>query len=256
LGPALEIFSRHSRVERANGESVELKFYLEAVWAAVAKAALEEVFKDADVSGFEPDARLTAMWLWTLQGGTSGEADEPEEQSEDDDAEESDSGTTAAKVVKAAGFSLEFDAARKIAQGLGVNISELTSLVEVKGEIARLKGVSERAETLIARKVDKTRNPAQGALFGANDGALDAPYLTEALEIRAGHTRLDRLHQAMLLFAEGRLDGMKRLLADSGSANDSGFWRLADALSALYPIGTEEKRWVDGLLARKKSLGF
>jgi hypothetical protein len=28
------------------------------------------------------------------------------------------------------------------------------------------------------------------------------------------------------------------------------------ALSALYPPGTEEKRWVDGVLGSKKGLGF
>src|SRR6202023_1651778 len=34
LGPALEIFSRYSRVEKASGETVSLKEYLEQVWAA------------------------------------------------------------------------------------------------------------------------------------------------------------------------------------------------------------------------------
>lgn len=66
LGPALEVFSRYSRVEKANGESVALREYLEHVWAAVAKEALAMVFKGADATGFEADARLTAMWLWTL----------------------------------------------------------------------------------------------------------------------------------------------------------------------------------------------
>ena len=71
LGPALEIFSRYSRVEKASGETVTLKEYLEQVWAAVAKEALTMVFKDADATGFEEDARLTAMWLWTLNAGNS-----------------------------------------------------------------------------------------------------------------------------------------------------------------------------------------
>jgi putative DNA methylase len=35
-----------------------------------------------------------------------------------------------------------------------------------------------------------------------------------------------------------------------------GLWKLAQALSALYPHGTQEKRWVDGVLARKKGLGL
>jgi len=39
-------------------------------------------------------------------------------------------------------------------------------------------------------------------------------------------------------------------------SRDQRFWTLAQALSALYPAGTDEKRWVDGVLARKKGLGF
>ena len=35
LGPALEVFSRYSRVEKPNGDQVTLKEYLEYVWAAV-----------------------------------------------------------------------------------------------------------------------------------------------------------------------------------------------------------------------------
>ena len=34
------------------------------------------------------------------------------------------------------------------------------------------------------------------------------------------------------------------------------FWRFAQSLSALYPAGTDESRWVGGVLARKKGLGF
>ena len=37
---------------------------------------------------------------------------------------------------------------------------------------------------------------------------------------------------------------------------NSKFWKLAQALSALYPTHSDEKRWVDGVLAKKKSLGF
>ena len=40
LGPALEVFSRYSRVEKASGETVASRENLEHVWAAVAKEAL------------------------------------------------------------------------------------------------------------------------------------------------------------------------------------------------------------------------
>jgi len=72
LGPALEIFSRYSRVEKASGEQVSLKEYLEKIWEAVEKEALTMIFEGADASGFEEDARLTAMWLWTLKGKLNG----------------------------------------------------------------------------------------------------------------------------------------------------------------------------------------
>ena len=67
LGPALEIFSRYSRVEKSDGSVVPLREFLEQVWAAVSNEALSMIFKDADASGLEPDARLTAMWLWTVR---------------------------------------------------------------------------------------------------------------------------------------------------------------------------------------------
>ena len=50
--------------------------------------------------------------------------------------------------------------------------------------------------------------------------------------------------------------GPQHFLVDEGVARDARFWQLAQALSALYPRNCEEKRWVDGLLSRKKSLGF
>jgi hypothetical protein len=37
---------------------------------------------------------------------------------------------------------------------------------------------------------------------------------------------------------------------------DQRFWSLAQAFSALYAAASDEKRWVDGVLARKKGLGF
>jgi hypothetical protein len=60
----------------------------------------------------------------------------------------------------------------------------------------------------------------------------------------------------MILFAAGRGEAMKRFLVDDGAGKDQRFWKLAQALSALYPSLSDEKRWVDGVLARKKGLGL
>jgi putative DNA methylase len=73
---------------------------------------------------------------------------------------------------------------------------------------------------------------------------------------KAGSTVLDQLHQRMILFAAGRGEAMKRFLVEEGVGRNLLFWRLAQALSALYLAGTDEKRWVDGVLAREKGLGL
>lgn len=263
LGPALEIFSRYSRVEKASGDPVPLKEYLEQVWAAVAKEALAMIFAGADATGFEEDARLTAMWLWTLStGGTNGngvnEAADVEPAQDED--EESASATS-----KVSGFVLEYDAARKIAQGLGANLEALTTLIHIKGSTARLLPVAERTRALFGKDEGaapagkRKKKPAAQLQFGfaadlqqaedeAGWGAKNAPPV--------GKTVLDRLHQAMILFAAGRSEALRRFLVDEGVGRDDRLWRLAQALSALYPATAEEKRWVDGVLARKKGLGL
>jgi len=268
----LEVFSRYSRVEKATGEAVPLREYLTHVWAAVAKEALTMIFSGADTAAFEEDARLTAMWLWTLK---TGDADGASGNGEED-ANPGDDAESGGKKAKTGGFVLEYDAARKIAQGLGAHLEVLSSLVEVTGETARMLPVAERAAFLFGKelpsshRIKKTKaNTTQIEMTGViaearkarlPDGqAAPVPAEDEAIEgkvQRVGATVLDRIHQAMLLFAAGRSEALKRFVVDDGIGKDSRFWTLAQALSALYPGQTEEKRWVDGILARKKGLGF
>ncbi len=264
LGPALEIFSRHSRVEKASGDAVSLTEYLEQVWAAVAKEALAMIFTGADPTGFEEDARLTAMWLWTLStaisndnGASTAEDEEPGEDEEDESA------TAKSKV---GGFVLEYDAARKIAQGLGAHLEQLASLIEVKGSTARLLPVAERTRWLFQKgeasapigRGNAKKKSAQlslGFVADLEEAEVSGGWGDTAAPHK-GETILDRVHQSMILFGAGRGEALKRFLVDDGAGRDDRFWRLAQAFSALYPSSTDEKRWVDGVLARKKSLGF
>jgi len=259
LGPALEIFSRYSRVEKASGETVALKEYLEQVWAAVAREALSMIFEGAEGSGLEEDARLTAMWLWTLSAGGCKDGTEAAPEAEAEAA--GDGEDESPRRTSSSGFALEFDAARKIAQGLGVHMDQLKAVVEIKGEVARLLPVPERANYLFGKETvtparKRPKKTIQPNLFDLHTpdeqaGGWDIPPVS-----KAGETVLDRLHQAMLLFAGGRSDALKRFLVEDGVGHDARIWKLAQSLSALYPSGSGEKRWVDGVLARKKGLGF
>lgn len=264
LGPALEVFSRYTRVEKASGQSVLLKEYLEHVWAVVAQEALAMIFSDVDATGFEEDARLTAMWLWTLSTGVPDGKDAGN--AEDEDAGEPEEDVGEARKSKA-GFVLEYDAARKIAQGFGAHLEQLTSLIEVSGSTARLLPVAERTRSLF-RKGETITPLGRVKSKKKETGQLSMGFLADLEEAeesgdwgetgapQKGETVLDRVHQSMILFGAGRGEALKRFLVEDGVGHDDRFWRLAQAFSALYPASTNEKRWIDGVLARKKSLGF
>ena len=202
------------------------------------------------------------MWLWTLNAGGSGkegveDADEEAETADADDEEGSSNGK-----ANGGGYILEYDAARKIAQGLGAHLEQLTSVIEVKGDKARLLGVAERTRRLFGKDEGEAPVPKrkkkdkQLKLFSLEEVETEEGGWGEKSVPKLGDTTLDRVHQSMILFAAGRGEAVRRFLVDDGAGRDQRFWKLANALSALYPQGTDEKRWVDGVLARKKGLGL
>ena len=78
----------------------------------------------------------------------------------------------------------------------------------------------------------------RGGTAAAISGDLDA---------RHRATTLDRVHAAMLLQASGRSQALRNLLrAEQERSPD--FLRLANALTALYSRGSEEKRLLDAML--------
>ena len=216
----------------------------------------------------EADARLTAIWLWTMGAGNNGEGDggQVTGNSDDDGGEEvapdGNEGGTGKAGANKTGYTLEYDAARKIAQGLGANLEQLADVVEVKGDKARLLAVAERTRILFGKNEgqvpQKARKKARQANLFASIDELeneDGGWGDKSVP-KLGNTVLDRVHQSMILFAAGRGEAVKRFLVEEGAGRDGKFWKLAQSLSALYPVGTDEKRWVDGVLARKKGLGL
>lgn len=61
------------------------------------------------------------------------------------------------------------------------------------------------------------------------------------------HPALDRIHAAMLLQASGHTNALRALIA-AEQDRDPDFLRLANALTALYPRGSQEKRLLDAML--------
>lgn len=65
--------------------------------------------------------------------------------------------------------------------------------------------------------------------------------------VARGATTLDRVHTAMLLQAAGRANALRALLRSEVERGPD-FLRLANALAALYPKGSEERRLVEAML--------
>ncbi|MEM3485849.1 MAG: hypothetical protein QXI12_09535, partial [Candidatus Methanomethyliaceae archaeon] len=266
IGPALEVYSRYERVETASGESIPLggtesrgtsrRSYLSYVWEAVAREALKMIFPEADPAGFEEDARVTALWLWTLRTRTSL----PTKEAEEDKERESENGDEETqKEEKKRRWTLPYDDARLLIQALGANETWLKrpgGIIEVKGNTARLLPVAERRRYLLGRqmKTKAVRREKPKTLFDEEE--INEDVEIEAITFEPGKTLLDRLHQAMILFADGRSTLLRTFLVEMGYGKDPRFWRLADALSRLYPRASQEKRWVDGVIARKRALGL
>ncbi len=269
IGPALEIYSRYSAVETPEGRRVELPEYLERVWEVVAREALEQVLGTAEAQArngaagaLEEDARMTALFLWTLQStdeGTASDNGEADNEDESDDDEE-----TPAR--RPSGFSMPFDVARRFAQPLGIHMEEWENrIIHTDKGVVRLRPVADRARELfgeagadsMADEIEtNAASSGQLSLFPdeapairgqARRGRRAAVAAVDDTENRRDATTLDRVHAAMLLQASGRTEALRNLIR---SEQDRGpdFLRLSNALSALYPRGSEEKRLLDGML--------
>ena len=259
IGPALEIFSRRRAVETADGRRIGLPEYLEKVWETVGRAALRRVLGAAEArarnglaGALEEDARLTALFLWTLQSTETSEAN-----GEDEEEKEN----TVARAT-AGGFHLPFDVVRRFSQPMGIDLDRWTGgLVALEKGVVRLLPVAERARPLfgedgagaIAERVESDANAGpQATLFENTPKPARRRRETGTAQDAAEHlspeaTVLDRVHAAMLFQANGHAGALRALIV---SEQDRGpdFLRLSNALSALYPRGSREKRLLDAML--------
>lgn len=273
IGPALEVFSRYSRVETADGREVKLAEYLEKVWEVVGRAALEQVLGTAEAKArngaagaLEEDARLTALFLWTLQSTEAANGNGKTADGEDADEGDDDDAPTSKKD----GFSLIFDVVRRFAQPLGIQLPKWEDrIIKIEKGIVRLLPVAERAGQLFGESSAQAvaawleEDPAkdiQPLLFQEMQDAqpvkaksrgrgkkpiMEASDLDIQNQMQA--TTLDRVHAAMLLQAGGQSNALRSLIQGEQQRGPD-FLRLANALSALYPRVSEEKRLLDAML--------
>ena len=158
---------------------------------------------------------------------------------------------------------------RRFAQPLGIDLPRWENrIIKTEKGVVRLLPVKERARQLFGEEGTASaaewvesapQTDIQLVLFpelqrerspkirgkGRRKIAVDSSALESVS--REEVTTLDRVHAAMLLQAGGQTNAL-RALVKSEMERGPDFLRLANALSALYPTGSEEKRLLDAML--------
>jgi adenine-specific DNA methylase len=253
--------------------------FLVYVWETVGRLALEQVLGTAEAQArnggagaLEEDSRLTALFLWTLDttdipvgvSAEEGTAEEVDEENEEENEEEE------RPKKKKAGYTLIYDVARRFAQPLGIHLDKWEGrIIETHKGVVRLLPVAERAMQLfgdadaaaMSRRIEQDVKAQRNYAFAFMQDAGAAPEIKSRksgkTEKKSGAkaespkpqqvTTLDRVHAAMLLQAGGQTNGLRALLREEQQRGPD-FVRLANALSALYPKDSEEKRLLDAML--------
>ena len=262
----------------------EQRGFLAYVFETLSKEALRQVLGDPSSpqsydaasagEGFEEDSRMTALFLWTLQatkGKDEGKRLKAEGEAEEEAEDEEDGKPKKAK----AGFSMPFDTFIRITRPMGIHYPTLEHrVIEIEKGIVRLLPVRERSEQLLGEAATRpgveisledvkqmelglaTRRKAadelpmpkgRGKKGAAKSGTSEQQSAAEAF------TTLDRLHRAMLLFGLGRSTLLRQVLETEMRQNKR-FERLALALNALYPDGSDERRMLEGVQAAMRGV--
>ena len=292
IGPAMEVYSRYSKVVDAQDREIplggdptaaepHLTGFLAKVWEVVGRLALEQVLRGVrdGPTSLEEDARLTALFLWTIQSS----ATEPEgltSASIDRGAEEDRETEDLPNEAGPGGYSLPHDVVRRFAQPLGIHLEVwegriiktekgVVQLLPIEDRTVQLFGQENIVEASSGWEESVSQRGRQQSLF-PDEIAVPALKTTKrgakkskgvSLTTEGGiesesrrRTTLDRLHAAMLLQANGATAALKTFLEEEHRRGPD-LERLANALAALYPRGSEERRLVEALsLAFPKSI--
>ncbi len=174
IGPAVEAFGKYAWVERLSGERVTVAELLEYVRKVVSEFALQRILQGAQLGGVDAPTRFYLLWRWTYNHAR-----------------------------------VPFDEARKLATGVGVELTEAWGaggLVEKQKEYV-----------LVPTPQVRARDPrfAKQSRFT---------------------TMIDALHRAVALWERNRQQELQEHLAMTYGGNEV-FWQVVQAISEVLPEG-------------------
>ena len=173
IGPALEIFGKYESVEKLSGEKVTAKELLDLVRKTVSEYALTKILKNPQLGDIDKETRFYILWRWTYNRA-----------------------------------EVHFDDARKLAQAVGIELTEKWGKGFVKKE-------NEYISVLTPTERDKN-----------------------FLEKKKFENMIDVLHACLIYWHQNNKKAITEILEETGYLNNNTFWQVAQALSDILP---EEK---------------
>ncbi len=188
IGPAMEVFGKYESVEKLSGEKVLAKELLEFVRKSVSEYALTKILKSPQLGGIDEETRFYLLWRWTYNG----------------------------KIV-------HFDDARKLAQAVGIEITEEwgNGFIKKDKEFISVSDARERGKKFLEKGKFKSM--------------------------------VDALHASLLYWEQNDRKAISEVLAETGNTNNNAFWQVAQAISEVLPEGDKEKQMLQGFLYGRES---
>ncbi len=186
IGSAIEVFGKYREIRDLEGNIVKADKLLEFVRSIVTDYVVRQVLHDGVAGELSPLTKFYILWRWTY-----GE-----------------------RVI-------HFDDARKLAQGVGVDLASEWD-----------KGFIRKEKELVK-------------VLGPQDRELN--------EIKTNDL-IDVLHRVLILWREGRGEELKKVLVESGWGIKDSFYRVAQAISETLPPESKEKKLLDGFLSGRERI--
>jgi len=187
IGSAIEIFGKYKEVRDLQGNVIKADKLLNFVRSIVTDYVVRQVLHNGIVEDLSPLTKFYILWRWTYGEKT-----------------------------------VHFDDARKLAQGVGIDLSSEwnRSFIRKEKEFIRVLGPQDR----------------------------------EVEELKRSDELVDVLHYALLLWRDEKSEELKNLLVETGWGTRDVFYRVAQTISQTLPNKSREKKLLDGFLSGKERI--
>jgi len=188
IGPAMEVFGKYESVEKLTGDKVSAKELLEFVRKTVCEYALSKILNNSQIGSIDKETRFYLLWRWAYNH-----------------------------------TKVHFDDARKLAQAVGLEITEQwgKGFIKKEKEFIFVMDAKERGRTFLEK------------------GNFDS--------------MIDVLNACLIYWEENSRKAITKLLEATGYLTNNDFWQVAQAISEVLPEGDKEKQMLQGFLYGRSS---